>query len=185
MTNAMKDEWRATFHEAMARHVETGQMPGLIALVGAATRCTSKSSERRSSVTRTASATDTIFRIASLTKPIIAVATMMLVDEGTLRLDQAVEELLPELADRRVLQRPRRRARRHRAGETLDHGRGSAHFRLGFGCILAMPGTYPIQIAEEELQLHTIGEPWPPPPPLTNDEWIAALGTLPLDASAR
>jgi CubicO group peptidase (beta-lactamase class C family) len=47
---------------------------------------------------------DAIFRIASMTKPITAVAAMMLV-EGKLRLDEPIDRLAPELADRRVLKR--------------------------------------------------------------------------------
>ena len=48
---------------------------------------------------------DTIFRIASMTKPITAAAAMILVEECRLRLDEPVDRLLPELADRRVLKR--------------------------------------------------------------------------------
>jgi CubicO group peptidase (beta-lactamase class C family) len=48
---------------------------------------------------------DTIFRIASMTKPITAAATMILVEECRLRLDETVDRLLPELANRRVLRR--------------------------------------------------------------------------------
>src|SRR5437016_13890557 len=48
---------------------------------------------------------DAIFRISSMTKPITAAATMILVDEGRIRLDEAVDRLLPELADRQVLDR--------------------------------------------------------------------------------
>jgi CubicO group peptidase (beta-lactamase class C family) len=44
---------------------------------------------------------DTIFRISSLTKPIAATAAMILVEECKLRLDEPVDRLLPELADRR------------------------------------------------------------------------------------
>jgi len=33
-------------------------------------------------------------------------------------------------------------------------------FRLGFGCIMAVPGTYPIHTAVEALDLKTLGEPW-------------------------
>ena len=44
---------------------------------------------------------------------------------------------------------------------------------------MAAPRTYPIQVAEEELGLATLGPPWPPPP-LTSDEWIARFATLPL-----
>ena len=46
---------------------------------------------------------DTIFRISSMTKPVTAVATMLLVEECRVRLDDPVDDLLPELADRRVL----------------------------------------------------------------------------------
>ena len=46
---------------------------------------------------------DTIFRIASLTKPITAVAAMILVEDCKLRLDESIEAWLPELANRRVL----------------------------------------------------------------------------------
>jgi Beta-lactamase len=48
---------------------------------------------------------DTIFRIASMTKPITVVATMILAEECTVRLDEPVDGLLPELANRRVLKR--------------------------------------------------------------------------------
>jgi CubicO group peptidase (beta-lactamase class C family) len=48
---------------------------------------------------------DTIFRIASMTKPIAAAATMILVEECKVRLDEPVDRLLPELADRKVLRR--------------------------------------------------------------------------------
>jgi CubicO group peptidase (beta-lactamase class C family) len=46
---------------------------------------------------------DTIFRIASMTKPIAAAAAMILVEEAKLRLDEPVDRLLPELANRQVL----------------------------------------------------------------------------------
>jgi CubicO group peptidase (beta-lactamase class C family) len=48
---------------------------------------------------------DTIFRISSMTKPITAVATLILLEECALRLDEPVDRLLPELADRRVVRR--------------------------------------------------------------------------------
>ncbi|MGH2548939.1 MAG: serine hydrolase domain-containing protein, partial [Thermomicrobiales bacterium] len=51
--------------------------------------------------------------------------------------------------------------------------------RFGFGSIMAQPGIYPIQDAEAELELQTLGWPWPPKP-LTSDEWIARFATLPL-----
>ena len=90
-------------HDVMAGHVERGDVPGLVTLVS-----------RRGEVHVDAIGTkavggsdpmrrDTIFRIASMTKPITAAAAMILVEECTLRLDEPVDRLLPELADRRVL----------------------------------------------------------------------------------
>ena len=49
---------------------------------------------------------DSLFRIASTTKPITAAATIALIDDGLIGLDEPVDRLLPELADRRVLKRP-------------------------------------------------------------------------------
>ncbi len=46
---------------------------------------------------------DTIFRIASLSKPVTAAAAMILVEECKLRLDEPVDRLLPELSGRKVL----------------------------------------------------------------------------------
>lgn len=46
---------------------------------------------------------DTLFRIASMTKPITSAAAMMLYEEGKFRLDQPVEQLLPEFKDARVV----------------------------------------------------------------------------------
>jgi CubicO group peptidase (beta-lactamase class C family) len=49
---------------------------------------------------------ETLFRISSTTKPITAAVVLSLVDDGLLDLNEPVEALLPELADRRVLRRP-------------------------------------------------------------------------------
>ena len=49
---------------------------------------------------------DTIFRIASVTKPIVAAAAMMLVDDGILRLEDSIDKWLPELAQLNVVRTP-------------------------------------------------------------------------------
>jgi CubicO group peptidase (beta-lactamase class C family) len=53
---------------------------------------------------KTPMTTDTIFRIASMTKPITSVAVMMLYEEGHFRLDDPVAKFIPELKDMQVLQ---------------------------------------------------------------------------------
>ena len=89
----------------MAAHVERGDAPGLVSVVSrrgeahvdviGATAVDGGGPMRR----------DTIFRISSMTKPITAVATMILLEECVVRLDEPVDRLLPELADRRVVRR--------------------------------------------------------------------------------
>jgi CubicO group peptidase (beta-lactamase class C family) len=48
----------------------------------------------------------TLFRIASITKPVTAAVVLSLVEDGLVGLDEPVDRLLPELANRRVLRRP-------------------------------------------------------------------------------
>jgi CubicO group peptidase (beta-lactamase class C family) len=167
-------------HDAMTRHVEAGEMPGLVALVA-------RGDDVHVDVVGRPSFTDAapldrsaIFRIASLTKPITAAATMTLVEEGVLRLDQAVEELLPELANRQVL-----RAIDAELDDTVPAERPITledllSYRLGFGSVMTPPGTYPIQLAEAERGLQSIGGPPWPPIAHDPDSWMAALGSLPL-----
>ncbi len=86
---------------------------------------------------------------------------------------------LPELADRRVL-----RSLESPLDDTVPAERSITvedllTFRLGFGALMVPPGTYPIQDAEVELQLGTLGPPWPPPS-FDSDEWIRRFATLPL-----
>ena len=50
-------------------------------------------------------AADTLFRIASMTKPITSVAVMMLVEEGRVLLNHPVARYLPEFSDPKVLER--------------------------------------------------------------------------------
>jgi CubicO group peptidase (beta-lactamase class C family) len=167
----------ARMRDVMAGYVERGEVPGLVLAV----------SRRGQSVIEPIGASDlagtpvhsdTIFRISSLTKPVTAVATMMCVEECALRLDEPVDRLLPELADRVVLRR---------LDGPLDDTapairpvtvRDLLTFRWGFGMVIAPPDMYPIQRAMTELRLGQ-GAPDPQVPP-EPDEWIRRLGTLPL-----
>jgi len=49
---------------------------------------------------------DTIFRIASMSKPVTSVATLILLEEGKFRLEDPIDRWLPELADRKVMRNP-------------------------------------------------------------------------------
>ena len=90
---------------------------------------------------------DTLFRIASMTKPITAVATMILIEEGKLRLDDPVDRFLPELANRRVLARIDAPIDDTVPAQRPITTRDLLTFRFGMGFVLAPPGKYPIQKA--------------------------------------
>jgi CubicO group peptidase (beta-lactamase class C family) len=179
-TSGLPTAGLAHLHDVMSEHVESGEMPGLVTLVARGDdvhidTIGSASFADDSSLDRSA-----IFRIASLTKPITAVATMSLVEEGVLRLDQPVDDLLPELAHPRVL-----RAIDAELDDTVAADRPITvedllSYRLGFGSVMAPPDSYPIQRAEAALGLQSIGSP--PWPPATHDvdSWTAALGSMPL-----
>jgi CubicO group peptidase (beta-lactamase class C family) len=125
---------------------------------------------------------DTLFRITSNTKPMTAAAVLSLVDDGLLELDGAVDDLLPELADRRVLSRPdgpltdtvpARRAITLRDLLTFTWGLGMQ------GAMFMAADPWPIVTAAAARRLATFG---PPQPATTPDPhtWIARLGELPL-----
>src|SRR5215211_1557762 len=92
-------------HDVLRRHVDGGAPPGL---VGAVVR---RGEAHVTAVGHTAVdgdrpvVRDSIFRIASMSKPITAAATMLLVEDCRVRLDDPVDDVLPELADMRVLNR--------------------------------------------------------------------------------
>jgi CubicO group peptidase (beta-lactamase class C family) len=115
-----------------------------------------------------------------MTKPITAVATLLLVEDGKLELDEPVDRLLPELANRSVLKRIDARLTEVEPAKRAITVRDLLTFQMGFGIVMAPPGTYAIQKAADELELNQ-GMPAPATPPAP-DEWIRRFGTLPLMA---
>src|SRR5262245_16003872 len=169
----------ARMHDVMAAHVAQGDAPGIVTLL-------SRHGEVHVDVigTKAVGGTepmrrDTIFRITSMTKPVTAVAAMILVEECRLRLDEPVDRLLPELANRRVLRRvdgPLEDTVPAHRPITL---RDLLTFRLGLGNIMEPSADYPIQKALNELKLVGFGPP-DAASPHDPDEWMRRLGTLPL-----
>jgi CubicO group peptidase (beta-lactamase class C family) len=172
------DEGLSAFDAALEKHVDTGEVPGLVALVARdgqvhVTHAGYKAVGDFEPIGREA-----IFRIASMSKPVVGAAAMLLIEDGAMALADPVEQWLPELARRRVL-----RTLESQLCDTVPAERPITvedvlSFRFGFGCIMT-PGRYPIAAAEAEIGLNTLGPPWPPTS-LTPDEWIAGLGSLPL-----
>ncbi len=166
-------------HDVMAGYVEHGEVPGIVTLVSRRGEVHVDAIGMKAVGGSDPIRRDTIFRITSMTKPITAVATMILAEECNLRLDEPVDRLLPELAGRKVLKR---------LDGPLDDTvpanrpitvRDLLTFRMGFGIIIGPPDVYPIQKAVSEQQIMTLGPP-KPPTPHAPDEWIRRFATLPL-----
>lgn len=125
-------------HDVLSGYVDRGELPGYVALVA-----------RRGAVHLDCSGyeRDAIFRLGSMSKPIAALAALILVEEGVIRLEDPVDGLLPELAGLRVL-----RSIASPVDDTVPVARPITvrdllTFTLGTGMVLAAPGTYPIQDA--------------------------------------
>jgi CubicO group peptidase (beta-lactamase class C family) len=119
---------------------------------------------------------DTIFRLASVSKPIMAAAAMTLVEDGTLRLDDPVDELLPELADRKVL-----RSIESPLNDTVPANRSITlrdmlTLRLGYGAIFTPPEQSPLAQALIDAGV-AAGPNLPTLPP---DDFMKVYSGLPL-----
>ena len=174
MTTESPDSLRSgQLQSAMLEHVERGDVPGLVTLVSRHGETHVNAIGMKAVGGSDPMQRDTIFRIASMTKPVVAAVTMMLVDEGRLGLDDPVDRWLPELADRRVLKQldgalietvPAKRRITLRDLLTLC---------LGFGYITAA-GSYPIQDAATKAQILS-GPPDPPSMPTQPSGCVASV----------
>jgi CubicO group peptidase (beta-lactamase class C family) len=167
--------------EILQTAVEQGQAPGVVAAVG------------RGDAVHIAAAgvmaaggpamrPDTVFRISSTTKPVTAAVVLSLVDDGVLELNEPVDKLLPELADRRVLRRPDGPLTDTVPAQRPVTVRDLLTFTWGFGMQGAMFMTaepWPIVTAVMERELASFGPPQPASTP-GPDVWLARLGELPL-----
>jgi CubicO group peptidase (beta-lactamase class C family) len=163
-------------HDAMAGHVERGEVPGLVTLVSRRGEVHVDAIGRQAVGGTDPMRRHTIFRIASMTKPVTAAAAMILVEECKLRLDEPVDRLLPELANRKVLKRldgPLDDTVPAKRPITL---RDLLTFRLGYGAVMVFPTQYPVQKAMEDAGL----APSANLPSLPPDELMKRFGSLPL-----
>jgi len=168
-------------HAAAERHVGDQQVPGLVALVARGGQVHVEALGNLA-VGGPPVARDSIFRIASTTKPVTAAVTLAVATEGLIELDEPVDRLLPELAGRRVLRRMDGPLDDTVPAARAITARDLLTFKFGFGMVgemFAAPEPWPVVAAAGELRLNTIGPPDPAVPP-DPDTWIAALGSLPL-----
>jgi CubicO group peptidase (beta-lactamase class C family) len=166
----------ARMHDTLLRHVGDGRLPGLVALISRrgeehVDALGTLGFDRTAPMRR-----DTLFRLASVTKPITAVAAMILVEECKLRLDDPVDDVLPELANRQVL-----RTIDSELDDTVPAKRSITlrdllSFRSGYGEVAFISPTCPLQRALVEARLPLSAWMFPGTP----DEFMRCLGHLPL-----
>jgi CubicO group peptidase (beta-lactamase class C family) len=181
MADGLTAQGTDRLHAVAAEHVGDDSVPGLVALVSRGDQVHVEALGTLS-IGGAPVARDSLFRIASTTKPITAAVTLALIGEGLINLEEPVDRLLPELAGRRVLRR---------LDGPLDDtvpavrpitARDLLTFTFGFGNVMEMftaAEPWPVMRAADELSLATLGPPDPDIQP-DPDTWITGLGSLPL-----
>jgi CubicO group peptidase (beta-lactamase class C family) len=171
--SVMTIESASPLETTLQEHVARGEMGGLVALASRPGQPIRGIAIGRRDVGRDLPVTrDTIFRIASLTKPITSVAALTMLDEGRFALDDPITRVAPELGNLRVLEEPGAPGDRTVPAERaitfrdlLTHRSGLTYGEFHRGPIgTAYSATLGGQIDNV----------------LTPDEWIARLATLPL-----
>jgi CubicO group peptidase (beta-lactamase class C family) len=89
--------------DRMEEGVKNNELPGAVVLIARNGKLVMFDSFGfRDKEAKVAMTTDTIFRIASMTKPIVSVAAIMLMEEGKLTLADPVSRFIPAFADTKV-----------------------------------------------------------------------------------
>jgi CubicO group peptidase (beta-lactamase class C family) len=157
----------------LQRHVDDGEYPGAVGLVARGDRV-EVAAVGRQSVGGAPMAEDSIFRLASITKPITAAAVMLLADDGVLTLDDPVARWLPELAEPMVVRTPASPiddvVPARRAITVFDLLSSQAGY--GFASDFSLPSMQAIATVQTDGRTPST---FPPP-----GEWMARLGALPL-----
>ena len=160
-------------HGLLEKYVSDGALPGAVGLVAGPGR-TEVAAAGSASLGGAPMARDSIFRIASVTKPITAASVMMLVDDGQVALDDPVRQWLPELAEPVVVRTPASAvddvvpaARPITVSDLLSSTAG-----YGFASDFTLPAVQRLFSVQKDGR-----EPRSFLPP---DEWMAELARIPL-----
>ena len=165
----------SNLHDILQTYVGNGSVPGAVGLMARGDRVEVAAAGSADVGGTSPMARDSIFRVASITKPITAAAVMMLVEDGRIALEDPVGHWLPELASPAVVRTP---------ASPLDD---------------VVPAVRPITVADlltfragygfpSDFSLPAVGllfselKQGPPQPQLVAapDEWMAALSRIPL-----
>ncbi|HWD81246.1 MAG TPA: serine hydrolase domain-containing protein, partial [Kribbella sp.] len=154
--------------ELQERYVASGVVPGMLAVLARRGEVYVEATGQlafEGAGAQVPMATDTIVRMASMTKPIVAACAMTLIEDCTVRLDDPIDEFVPELANMRVLADPSGPLEDTVAAARPITVREVLAFTLGTG--MAPEGS-PVSAALDGLRGATL------------DEWVAGLGRIPL-----
>jgi len=165
----------SNLHDILQTYVGNGSVPGAVGLMARGDRVEVAAAGSADVDGTTPMARNSIFRIASITKPITAAAVMMLLEDGRIALEDPVRQWLPELASPAVVRTP---------ASPVDD---------------VVPAVRPITVADlltfragygfpSDFSLPAVGllfselKQGPPQPQLVAapDEWMAALSRIPL-----
>jgi CubicO group peptidase (beta-lactamase class C family) len=128
---------------AFQGYVDSGQIPGAVVLIARKDKIAYfRAFGFRDREQNIAMTTDSIFRIASMTKPIVSIGAMMLAEEGKLDIAAPVSQYLPEFKDLKV------------SVEQADPATGKKETVL-------QPQMRPMTV--QDLLRHTAGLVYPPP----------------------
>ncbi len=145
--------------------VDDGSVPGAVALVARG--------DRAEVAVAGPMARDSVFRIASSTKPITAAAVMMLVDDGAVALDDEIRAWLPELASPSVVRTPSSPVDDVVAANRPITVADLLTFRAGWG----FPSDFSLPAAQALLDMMAQD---PLRAAATTDEWLATLAGIPM-----
>jgi CubicO group peptidase (beta-lactamase class C family) len=128
-------------HDLIERRIEQRDISGAVTLVARRGRVAHLEAQGLMDIeTNKPMAKDAIFRIASMTKPVVGVAVLMMIEEGKVRLSDPVSKFIPEFKDLKVAvsqspQGARGTAPRFYTGArgTGDHGQGLTDAYIGIG----------------------------------------------------
>ncbi|MEV0321601.1 serine hydrolase domain-containing protein [Streptomyces sp. NPDC050658] len=165
----------ADLHDTLQAHVSKGSVPGAVGLVARGDRVDVAAVGAVDVEGSAPMARDSIFRIASITKPIVAAAVMTLVEDGRIALADPVRRWLPELAAPSVVRTPE-----SPLDDVVPAVRPITVFHVlssctgyGFASDFSLPAVEALFTELKQGRPQPQGVPEP-------DAWLAALARIPL-----
>jgi CubicO group peptidase (beta-lactamase class C family) len=174
VSNGQEGERMSALGDLLRGYVEAGTLPGAVALVARGDRVEVEAVGSVDTDGSAPMARDTIFRIASITKPIVAAGLLTLLEDGRLALDEPVDAWLPELAKPVVVRTPASPVDDVVPADRSITVEDVLTYRTGYG----FPSDFSLPQVQELFTVQKDGRHPRTFPPA--DEWIAALGRVPL-----